>query len=196
MSKSDKEKKFSKLIGAIVKRFEKKNAKVFQKAMEEELVQDTSSAMLDQMLKVEEWKKICKKINDVAHFIGAELEERGYPCSVSIAPIFHPDTHMTYSSQVVCQVALVQLEELAYLMRRKHQGIFGHKPSREEVFDKALEVASRLSFVEDLTNRQVLVAEKIFSLEEVSFTLSFDEITKKKVKELMEGFILRSFDVA
>ncbi len=197
--KEEKEKKLAKLICGIVTRFEKNKSKTLKKLAKkcnkiEEL--DIDPAFVELLPKISEWKKICQKINDVAHFIGAELQDRRYPCSVSVSPMFHQDTRQTYSSEVKFQVALVQIDELAKLMRKKHSKLFGMKPCRDEVCARALEVASCLSFVEDLSNRQVIIKDKIFNKSEVTSTIDFDEISKKKVKAIMEAFLLKAFELA
>ncbi|MEO5377738.1 MAG: hypothetical protein H7832_08155 [Magnetococcus sp. DMHC-6] len=197
--KGEKEEdKFGELIDGILKRFKKKNAKVIKQADKDNLENKKKfdPALSELIAKIEEWKVISRKINDVTHFIGAKLEENGYPCSASISPIFHPDTHQTYSNQALFQVALVQLDDLSTFMKKNRHGLFNHRPCRDEVCSKALEVASCIRFIEDLTHRRVKIEEKIFSKEVISYTLSFDKINKKKIKEIMENFILKAFNLS
>ncbi|MBF0125860.1 MAG: hypothetical protein HQM02_01480 [Magnetococcales bacterium] len=193
----EQEQKFKNLISSIVQRFEKKNAKLRKQAEKdkEAHLQTLDPTLAEQLKKVEEWKEICMKINDVAHAVGARLVDHGYPCSVSIAPTFHPDTHQTYSSQIVLKFAQVQLDDLAQLMYRKPFGNLSHKPTRDEVCAKALDLASCIGFVEDLANRQVIVQESVYSRETVTTVLSFDGIGRKVIRSILEDFIIEVFEV-
>ena len=192
--------KYGKVVADIVKQYEKNKrnrACEIRKAKKRaEVENEVSVSMGDAELKhlmegIREWRSVCKRINNIAHLIGAELDERGFPCSVSINPLFHPDTHQTYSSHVKFLLSRMQLDELAHFFKgEKKQHSRG--PCRDEICSMALAQADSIHFEENLKDRKVIVTRCVADNSKV-FTFAFDELSDGKISAILEKFITRIF---
>lgn len=192
---------YGKMVAEVVKKYEKnKRNRVceIRKASKKAGAgrHDASSKMGDAELKllmadIREWRSVCKRINNISHLMGAELDERGFPCSVSIDPIFRPDTHQTYSSQVKFVLSRMQLDELSHFFKgekRKHS----RGPCRDEICEMALAHADSILFEENLKERKVIVTRCIVDESKV-FTFAFNDLTDEKISAILERFIGKVF---
>lgn len=186
--------KYGKMVSAIVKKYKKSNRDrtcSIRKADKKTAADPDTATLKPLMDGIREWQTVCKRINDVAHLVGAELDEQGFPCSVSIQPVFHPDTHQTYSSEVKFVLSRMQLNELIVFYKGKNRprtrGL-----CRDEICTMALAQADHLLFEENLKARNVTVTRHIAGNAK-ALTVSFDDLTDKKIASILGKFIRKVF---
>lgn len=192
---------YSKLVSEIVKKYKKNKKKKTcevrkpdKKAQDKAVETEPDTTELKRLLaSIKAWRAVCKRINNIANLIGAELDEQGFPCSVSINPVFRPETHQTYSSHVKFLLSRMQLEELAHFYKgEKRTNKRKRSLCRDEICTMALSHADSILFEEQLADRTVLVTRRVAGVSKV-FTFDFKELTDKKISDLLEKFINKTF---